>query len=768
MSKKSKKSPVSVSRVFLKENKTRVRRGDSVEAIVDEFVMTDVNDITNVAEHGEEIAAKAFGGRNLNVIMKNPRFPFADVIVGDFENLEDAELLSVKCSSVLFLKDGKLNTSAVLKNSPVDLGKINTLFKNKSNRGLKDVFLDKLPKKIKLGVVTVQPTLFRKRGRVFNINNFDIGKKGLVHVGVKKYTKTFNLDYKIDRDKEGNIVDKIYLSDDSGIVRFNGKLESHESVQNFFSDTPITKLFPTEARLSHEYLNAHAEDNIDDPLSLSSGTKERQDLLRSFRNNLRYLRNDQLKIIIDKIESMKKEEDFDLREAIAKNILSDLKELILERKKKSPRSKCIPARRRINSGGKAGSYADPRTGGKQAYAALKAAKPPGSRGGWTKKKCICCHKCPNDRSAPNGFVCTNPSHLYWGTKADNTYDQNRGNGWAARNKNKNEGDPNGEKAFAYELMISEDKIKSLVRKILKEDAASDAWFGESFVKFKNAVNSGKDPLKYAKDNLVEVGRGSTRVVFDLPDNSGYVLKIINTEVEKTDQSFVDARGNIMPDIGPEGDRRTKHGFFKSHMRQSNQWEADLVMQQKYPNVFPKTFEYADDFSWILSEKAKTLPAGRNDIDNLFDLLGVKRSNFDKQKSRAQKKRELLNLINDAMQYFKNPEHRLRQLNEAPPTFAITDFMKPGDTIVHGDTTAADEISKKYINNNSSGVSISKEDQQLKDLLTDSHNRQVISAMLDLNIPAREFLPKNLGISEITGKLLIIDASLWSEHKPVRE
>ena len=95
---------------------------------------------------------------------------------------------------------------------------------------------------------------------------------------------------------------------------------------------------------------------------------------------------------------------------------------------------CMPARRRISSGGKAGSYADARTGGKQAYAALKKAKPSGSKGGWTKSKNICCHKCPNDRSAPGGYVCKNPSHLYWGTKADNTFDQNRGNGWAAKNE----------------------------------------------------------------------------------------------------------------------------------------------------------------------------------------------------------------------------------------------------------------------------------------------------------------------------------------------
>lgn len=141
-------------------------------------------------------------------------------------------------------------------------------------------------------------------------------------------------------------------------------------------------------------------------------------------------------------------------------------------KDKKLKNGCIPARRRIASGGKAGSYADARTGGKQAYAALKKAKPPGSKGGWTKSKNICCHKCPNDRSAPNGYVCKNPSHLYWGTKADNTYDQNRGNGWASRNKN--EGDSNGEKAFAYEIMVSEDKIRKIIKNILKESLLTES------------------------------------------------------------------------------------------------------------------------------------------------------------------------------------------------------------------------------------------------------------------------------------------------------
>lgn len=442
---------------------------------------------------------------------------------------------------------------------------------------------------------------------------------------------------------------------------------------------------------------------------------------------------------------------------IGKNAESLVKFLVEKKKtrKKWRRSKCTPARRRINSGGKAGSYADPRTGGKQAYAALKKAKPPGSKGGWTKKKCICCHKCPNDRSAPNGFVCTNPSHLYWGTKADNTYDQNRGNGWAARN-NKNEGDPKGEKAFAYEIMISESKIRSLIEKILKEDLESESWFGDAFVEFKNAVSKGKDPLAYAKDNLREIGRGSTRVVFDFPDNPGVVLKIINTEVEKATRPFVDALGNIMPEIGPEGDRRTKHGFFKSHMRQSNEWEADLIMQQKFPNIFPRTFEKADDFSWILAEKARPVAS----MDELIKILGVT-DNFARPP--LIKKIQFIRMIQDGIDYFRDPNHPLRIMNESPETtidIGLLDRDDPRETLPIDDTVA-DPVQKPYVRTES------REDKRLRELISNRHNRAILGAMADLKIPAREFLPKNMGVSEISGKLLIIDASLWEEKKQVR-
>ena len=65
------------------------------------------------------------------------------------------------------------------------------------------------------------------------------------------------------------------------------------------------------------------------------------------------------------------------------------------------------------------------------------------------------------------------------------------------------------------------------RKFLNEDAS---YFGAAFVEYKTLVDNGGDPLWSAyKTKLREIGRGSTRVVFELPDNDDFVLKIINKE-----------------------------------------------------------------------------------------------------------------------------------------------------------------------------------------------------------------------------------------------
>jgi hypothetical protein len=51
--------------------------------------------------------------------------------------------------------------------------------------------------------------------------------------------------------------------------------------------------------------------------------------------------------------------------------------------------------------------------------------------GKTSSKIYTCHFCINDSTHPNGFVCTEPTHLYFGTKSENEFDKHK-------NKIKNE------------------------------------------------------------------------------------------------------------------------------------------------------------------------------------------------------------------------------------------------------------------------------------------------------------------------------------------
>ena len=122
------------------------------------------------------------------------------------------------------------------------------------------------------------------------------------------------------------------------------------------------------------------------------------------------------------------------------------------------------------------------------------------------------------------------------------------------------------------------------------------------------------------------------------------------------------------------------------------------------------------------------------------------------------------MIQDGIDYFRDPDHPLRSMNESPETTIDIGLLGSDDTreTLPIDDTVADPVQKPYVRTES------REDKRLRELISNSHNRAILGAMADLKIPAREFLPKNLGISEITGKLLIIDASLWETHKPIRE
>ena len=80
--------------------------------------------------------------------------------------------------------------------------------------------------------------------------------------------------------------------------------------------------------------------------------------------------------------------------------------------------------------------------------------------------------------------------------------------------------------------FKEHKVKLLIerwRRYLKE---SRDFFGNTFYEFlENLKASDEDPLTVARNTkgLNQIGRGSTRVVFEFNDNPTLVLIVINTD-----------------------------------------------------------------------------------------------------------------------------------------------------------------------------------------------------------------------------------------------
>ncbi len=271
------------------------------------------------------------------------------------------------------------------------------------------------------------------------------------------------------------------------------------------------------------------------------------------------------------------------------------------------------------------------------------------------------------------------------------------------------------------MIISSTKIRRLIRRIIKEQVGS-AYFGNEFLKFKERVADGEPPISVAEDMLVRIGEGSTRVVFGFRDNPTAVLKVVNW----------------VPEIGV--DPRT--GFEEQQMVDSNKWEADLTMQQKYSDVFPKTFEVADDYSWILSEKVQ----GLRNFEELKKVVGLEGEEFDN--NGWIRKIQFQVLIELAIDYFQKPDSAARSmLSESDLDRTVRIPQNPDET------SAFRQVSPKI--------------RRLEKLLSIRQNNKIFAAMGDLEIPPREFLPKNLGVSEITGKLVLLDASLWKPYKPVR-
>lgn len=251
------------------------------------------------------------------------------------------------------------------------------------------------------------------------------------------------------------------------------------------------------------------------------------------------------------------------------------------------------------------------------------------------------------------------------------------------------------------------------RRYLTEDAS---YFGDSFVQFKERVEAGEHPLKVARETLEYIGKGSTRIVFGFPDNSTQLLKVINVELIGDEEPYAADFRNPLT------------GFDRKHKTVSNENEADLKMQQNYRHVFPRTYEYADDYSWILAERVEPISSER-----LAEML-----NIPPEFTRSENKKDYMTIINLAIQIIKND----LQINE-------------GSTLAQDEEALAARVPMK------NPLMVHAEN-----LLKDKHNRLLMRAVAELKIPPRELSAKNLGISNFGGTphLVILDASLWEYNK----
>jgi len=121
------------------------------------------------------------------------------------------------------------------------------------------------------------------------------------------------------------------------------------------------------------------------------------------------------------------------------------------------------------------------------------------------------------------------------------------------------------------------------------------FFGKEFEEFKSRFEKGEDALQLARDmGWSEIGAGSTRTIFEVPGGE-FVLKVANP---------IQSRG-----------------FEMSHAVDSNKAEANNSMNTKYPTVFPKIYERAEGYEWIVQEKVRPIK-DRFEIQDHFFIYGL--------------------------------------------------------------------------------------------------------------------------------------------------
>ena len=273
------------------------------------------------------------------------------------------------------------------------------------------------------------------------------------------------------------------------------------------------------------------------------------------------------------------------------------------------------------------------------------------------------------------------------------------------------------------------KMKLLMEKFnryLTEGFDEDTFYGEGFNDFKQKVESGDNVVGAALDSFgAPIGHGSTRLVFDM--GGDFILKTIN----------ISAVGQPNPNV------RDMTGFNLANKTKANEFEKDITIQQNFPDVFPRSFESADDNTWLVVEKVKPFEGN----EELFRYLEF---------HETFKKSDLLPARDLAYRFIKEDIEGTDHNYET--RYLLESTFKIGSTRT---APLASAIPKGApVKPNIPTYALPMYIQMAKAMVDHAQMRKIIRAAVLMEVPSRELKGNNFGISFVSDKLVMLDMSLW--------
>jgi hypothetical protein len=265
-----------------------------------------------------------------------------------------------------------------------------------------------------------------------------------------------------------------------------------------------------------------------------------------------------------------------------------------------------------------------------------------------------------------------------------------------------------------------------------EGFESETHFGIPFNSFKASVEKGKNVVTAAYEEFGEpLGVGSTRVVFDM--GGDYVLKTVN----------IPLAGAVDPLA------KDRFGFDLESKLAANEYETDFDIQQNFPEVFPRTYESAEDNSWLVAEKVVPFES----TEKFLRYLNY-HGPFDK-KYYIPSRQIAYNFMKEKIEG-SNPSYDSRLIAEAEQTVTLP---RGGQPVVQRLSQPARQMQSSFPS--IPFDALDPQYQMAKRMIQNPQMRKIIRAAVLMGVYPRELKGDNIGVSKVTNQLVMLDMSLWT-------